>query len=45
MNLLENNKECCHFISDPSKIGLDEFKNDCTQTPRLIFKVTEFKNW
>ena len=29
---IKNDKECCHFIISPSKIGHKEFKNDCSET-------------
>ena len=39
MNLLENNKKCCHFISGPSNIDHEEFKNNCQETPETIHKA------
>ena len=32
MNLLENNKKHCHFISGPSKIDNEEFKKHGPET-------------
>ena len=42
---IKNDKEFCHFIIGPSKIGHNEFKNDCPETPGLILKDQGPKNW
>ena len=37
-NLLENNKKCCHFISDPGNIDHKEFKIHGAETSEAILK-------
>ena len=42
---IKNDKECCHLIIGPIKIGQKKFKNDCPETPGPILKDLGPKNW